>query len=252
MFKTIWDGIGRRNTPHVDRLRFLPYLFTREGPRWTDTNRGHMPIRLLLRFVLPCALVMAVPGAGRSEEATSAPALRRCLALSDDASRLRCLRDLTGQRPSPGLPEPHPGSSSRAVAGNWRLVRTPNPQGGKDAISVTRTAELAESDPNFAGLMIRCGDPQFEILIVLVRPLPPRTHPTVSIGRAKYDGTVIPPGAAILLPGAATVDAQASWLALPRLDIKIEEDGSQTKGVVSLDGLDAALAALSASCLARQ
>ena len=81
---------------------------------------------------------------------------------------------------------------------SWRLVRTPNPAGGPDAVAAMRTAESARSDLDFAGLMLRCGEVEPEVLVVLVRPLPIHSHPNIAI---EADGssvdliaTVVPPG----------------------------------------------------------
>ena len=43
----------------------------------------------------------------------------------------------------------HVPASAAETTGGWRLLRTPNPYGGADAVSITHTAELARSDPDF-------------------------------------------------------------------------------------------------------
>src|ERR1700754_462184 len=90
-----------------------------------------------------------------------------CRAISEDQARLRCLQDLVAPA----------GQDSGAAARSdnaWPLKRTPNPSGGPEAVSVVRTANTAKSDPDFAGLMIRCsaGNSGNQILLVTIRPFP--------------------------------------------------------------------------------
>ncbi len=113
------------------------------------------------------------------------------------------------------------------------------------------TAELAHSDPNFAGLVIRCSDNGPEVLLVFVRPLPPRARPKVTVAGTTYEGSVVSPSAEVLLAGASGA-AQTRWPSLSSLSIEVTENEATTKGVVSLEGLDQALGTLNASCLARQ
>jgi len=55
--------------------------------------------------------------------------------------------------------------------------------------------------------LVRCSDTGFDVLVVFLKPFPPRTHPKVklAIGGATVhlEATVIPPGAAISLPAEA-------------------------------------------------
>jgi len=175
----------------------------------------------------------------------------RCRAITDDAARLRCYE--AAAKPAPSLPPQTPGPST----GTWRLVRTPNPAGGRDAVSVIKTRDLAKSDIDLAGLMLRCGEGKIEVLFVLVRPLPPRAHPkvTVTVGSktTEFTASVVPPGAEVLLPQEASVLASGLWQAAPELSVEIgpvdgDEPPIPIRGVISLAGLGAALAQLQASC----
>jgi hypothetical protein len=58
--------------------------------------------------------------------------------------------------------------------GGWHLVRTRNPYGGADAISIMRTADASRSDLDLAGLMIRCAGHRSCY----------RSHPAISVPRA--------------------------------------------------------------------
>lgn len=167
----------------------------------------------------------------------------RCREIRDAATRLRCYED-AGPTGSQKL-DPN-------GLGNWRLVRTPDPGGGQDAVSIMRTADVTRSDLDFAGLMVRCREGNAEVLVVLVRPIPPRAHPTVVIGvagkKAEFIGTVVPPGEAVLLPTDASAMAAGSWQTATELTAEVEDQQGPIHGTVSLSGLGAAFRTLLANC----
>ncbi len=174
----------------------------------------------------------------------------RCRAITDNAARLRCYEAATSK---PGA------GTTRAPStdiGSWRLVRTPNPQGGREAVSIMQTADLTKSDIDFAGVMLRCGESHVEVLVVLVRPLPPHAHPKVitrADGKsATFIAAIVPPGAAVVLPAEASQLASDSWKAAPELSLRITVDGADQQtvvnGVISLVGLSEALPLLLANC----
>ena len=70
-----------------------------------------------------------------------------------------------------------------------------------------QTADLSRSDIGLAGLILRCSDASFEVLIVLLKPLQPRARPQVKLvmrgSTAAFTATVIPPGTALALPNEA-------------------------------------------------
>jgi hypothetical protein len=82
------------------------------------------------------------------------------------------------------------------VEDGWRLLRTPDPRGGRDSIAVSRTADLLRSDPEFAGMMLRWTGGEIELLFVLVRPLSPRSRPQVTLnfeGKSlRFEAAVVP------------------------------------------------------------
>ena len=137
-------------------------------------------------------------------------------------------------------------------AETWRLLRTPNPAGGRDAVSIVQTADIAGSDIEFAGLMLRCNDTSIEVLVVLVRPSAPHSHPTVEFEtgskRVQFTANVVTPGALLLLPPEAAALAVGPWQGLPELSITIEEEHGPIHGVVSLTGLTSALQVLRSNC----
>jgi hypothetical protein len=141
------------------------------------------------------------------------------------------------------------------MIGEWRLVRTPDPNGGPEAVSIMHTADASRSDFDLAGLMIRCGKEAPEALIVLLRAFPLGERLSVTLGRAgndnRYEATVAPPGTALLLPPDATRLVSTSWSALKELSIQIENGETKIHGVVALAGLQPGLKLLTTSCPAR-
>lgn len=189
-----------------------------------------------------------------------------CRTIADPTARLKCYERATSsipqsEQPSAAAP-PTPGAGAEAGAGsepaaglgNWRLVRTPNPRGGQEAVSIMQTADIAKSDIDLAGLMIRCRDhlPGTEVVIVLLTPLPPRAHPkvTVRVGGASEDfsGTIVPPGAEVLLPPEASALVSDSGTTAHELSVEVNDQSQQVKGVIPLAGLGQALPMLSAGC----
>jgi len=232
-------------------------------PRFAGLSR-QCSYRLLLCLAViaagdtPIGQTFAQPAAGANSD------FERCRAITDDAARLRCYEAATAkpatipppQTPSPA-PSPAPGPASSQSTAPWRLVRTPNPAGGRAAVSVVKTADVTKSDIDLAGLMLRCGESNIEVLIVLLRPLPPRAHPRVTVtvaGReTDFTASVVPPGAELLLPLEATALASGPWQAASDLTVEIgavegDDQPNPIRGVISLAGLGASLPLLQANC----
>jgi hypothetical protein len=173
-------------------------------------------------------------------------AFERCQAIQDDAARLYCYKNAAGGAPSQQSPQ---------ALGTWHFVRTPNPTGGNPAISVTQSADITRSDPDFGGLMLRCGAGAPEVLVVLVRYLALGAHPKVTVGAAQtsteFSGSVVAPGLLVLLPQEATALATGPWQTMPELSVRIDDSGSVLQGVVPLTGLKGALEALRSNCPAQ-
>jgi hypothetical protein len=141
-----------------------------------------------------------------------------------------------------------------ANIGTWRLVRTPDPRGGPDAVSVVQTPDPSRSDIDLAGLMLRCSDRGFNVLIVVVDPFPPHARPTAKLttraGSIELPTTVMPPGAAITLPREVTALVNGAWQVSPELAIEVRDSQNNrvVRGVVALQGLASAVALLTANC----
>jgi hypothetical protein len=214
--------------------------------------------RFALRCILPLALLgtvaagVAEVGLAFAQLSGSATDFEHCRAIADDAARLRCIESTTGK------PRTNSGTGTLGPeAGAWRLVRTPNPSGGPDAVSIMQTADTTRSDFDLAGLAVRCQDGGVEVLIVLVGALSLRSHPKVAVSaggkRMDFTATVVPPGASLLLPKTATELASRLWTATSEMTVQIETGQNDSapgliRGVVPLKGLSSALPSLLAIC----
>jgi hypothetical protein len=172
-----------------------------------------------------------------------------CETIKDTALRARCYEGF-------GLNVAQAGTPSGAAADDaWRLVRTPDPAAGRDAVSITRTADISKSDLEFAGLMLRCGERSVEVLIVLVRAFPPRAHPKIKLtagsSSVELTASVVPPDVLLLLPRDATALAGGAWQASTELAVTVEDEQGPIRGVISLMGIGHALALLKSNCSAQ-
>lgn len=135
---------------------------------------------------------------------------------------------------------------------DWHLLRTANPDGGPDAISMSHTADALRSDFDLAGLMLRCSNNGPEVLIVAVTLFPPHARPSVTIeanGKEwKFDARVVPPGAELLLPTEAEQLTIGAWQSAHELVVKVSSQDQSFGGVIPIDGLEPALGTLTANC----
>lgn len=201
------------------------------------------------------AALLIEPGDPVFAEQLNESAFHQCRTIADDAARLRCFENIDSnsksKRPfSETAPDAASGSPSMD---KWRLVRIPNPQGEKDAISVTHASEPSSSDTDFAGLMLRCGDLEIEVLIAVIGPFPLHDRPQVTLVSGglsyRFGATVVPPGALVLLPPEAINIARSTWPSIGEISVSIESPPrALVKGVVRLDGFRNALRTLMANC----
>jgi hypothetical protein len=137
--------------------------------------------------------------------------------------------------------------------GTWQLNRTPNPTGGPDSISITKITDADRSDHDIAGLMLRCGEgATTEVLVVLTEPLPPQTHPKVTVvagaTTTAFTGSVVMPGALVLLPEKASALVEHAWLSAPELAVAIADAHRSLHGVVPLTDIGTAMQTLESNC----
>ncbi len=212
--------------------------------------------RLLAAACLGTHVVAATAvGAASTQQSGPNSNFQHCRVITDDAARLHCFESTTS-RPATKV-APH---TLGPAAGSWRLVRTKNPGGGPDAVSIMQTADPTRSDLDLAGLALRCQNRGVEVLVVLVGVLPPRIHPKVFVSAAgqsvDFTATIVPPGALLLLPQEASELASGRWTAAAEAEVHIEigqVDGAPTSisGIIPLTGLGSALPSLLANCQAQ-
>ena len=172
-----------------------------------------------------------------------------CQSAKKDPARTTC-KDGNSNSSGPT----HLSQQPPVETGTWQLTRTANPAGGPDSISITKIADAARSDHEVAGLMLRCGEgATTEVLVVLIEPLPPRTHPkvTVSAGATTTEltGSVVTPGPLVLLPEKASALVERAWRSIPELAVAISEDHRSLHGVIPLADISTAMRTLQSNCL---
>lgn len=135
----------------------------------------------------------------------------------------------------------------------WRLVRGAGTNGEPGASAILHTVEFGRSDPRIAGLMLRCGKQNLEIIVVVVEPFPPHAHPQVTLSTPEHEsrfvGTIIPTGAGIRLPSDAAGLVTNQWVRARELDIKVTDGDTMIDGVIAMSGLSEALDSLNAECV---
>jgi len=144
------------------------------------------------------------------------------------------------------------GQSPAESAGAWRLVRTPNPRGGPDAVSIMHTADTSRSDLDLAGLMVRCSQGGSELAIVTLNAFPLRAHPHVTFGNPgqekQFEATIGAPGTAVVLPGDPKTVLGEAWSAESDVPIRVTEGSNTISGVVPIGGIQSAFTLLKANC----
>lgn len=138
------------------------------------------------------------------------------------------------------------------LAGGWRLARAPIPGSERGSVALIHAVDPLRSDIGVAGLMLRCGENGFDAILVVVTPYPPSAAPQVTIATAKgswaFSASVLPTGAALALPAAASDLARTVWRSEAELSVSISDGGARVSGVIPTPSFDAALRTLSASC----
>jgi hypothetical protein len=201
---------------------------------------------MMMRIILLCAGVLVLPyGSGRAEPLR--PGILNCASGVDAEQRRRCDEEAFKQIES--------GSQSTQLEGGWRLVKSKNPDGGDDAISVMHVVDSAKSDTRLAGLSLQCGKGGIEIVLIVLEPLSRSARPNVALmageKRAEFQASVIQGGVALLLPADASKLAASDWQTANELAVEIGTTPSAIRGAVPMAGLATALRYLSQYCYAR-
>lgn len=136
----------------------------------------------------------------------------------------------------------------------WKFTRTQGTKEGESFAAIMKTADTAQSDPDFAGLIVRCAPKgKIDVLVALIRPFPPRSHPKVTIassggGALTFEASMAAAGGAVLLPDEVSAFAAGKWQTTASLSVVVKESDSEIKGVVALNGLREAYYSLLANC----
>jgi hypothetical protein len=180
--------------------------------------------------------------------AQGAPAgMQDCSAISNSGDRQRCEETFSQSVKA--------SSRTAELDGGWRLVRTPNPQGGAEAVSIMHVSDTSKSDFALAGLTLRCGDSGIEPLLIVLEPLPGGSHPPVTVkagsSEAQFEASAIQGGQAVLLPRVASNLAAGQWQSANELSVEIAIKPVPIRGVVPIPGLSKALQTLTQICALR-
>ena len=139
---------------------------------------------------------------------------------------------------------------------SWKFTRTQGSKEGESFAAIMKTADTALSDPDFAGLIVRCGPKgKIDVLLAIIRPYPPRSHPQVTVKAAgssspqTFEASLAAAGAAVLLPEEVGALPGGVWQTTPQLTVTVKENDSEIKGVIELKGLQQAYNMLLTSCV---
>jgi hypothetical protein len=115
--------------------------------------------------------------------------------------------------------------------------------------------DTTKSDASLAGLSLRCSREGFEVVLIVLEPLPRASHPIVILTagskRSEYEASVAQTGEALLLPQAASSLAAGDWQKATELSVEIATKPNPVRGIVPIAGLPAALRSLSPNCAFR-
>jgi len=180
--------------------------------------------------------------------AQGAPAgMQDCSAISNSRDKQRCEETFSQSVKA--------SSRTAELDGGWRLVRTPNPQGGAEAISIMHVSDTSKSDFALAGLTLRCGDSGIEPLLIVLEPLPGGSHAPVIVKagstQSQFEASAIQGGQALLLPQVASNLAAGQWQNANELSVEIATKPVPIRGVVPITGLSKALHILAQNCASR-
>jgi hypothetical protein len=211
--------------------------------------RRYRLLALLGGLAAICAAWTIAPGSAVCQDATKAKPdseAQHCQTTKKDSARIPCYREGNVGRPVLSQQQP--------IENTWQLARTPNPAGGPDSISITKIAEATRPDQDVTGLMLRCAEgASTEVLVVLIKPLPLRTHPKVTIVAGtmttEFTASVLTPGVLVLLPEKASALVEHAWRSIPELAVAIAEDHRSLHGVIPLADITTAMQTLQSNCL---
>jgi hypothetical protein len=172
---------------------------------------------------------------------------QHCQTTKKDSARLPCYKEGNAGGPV------RQSQQQPIESATWQLARTPNPAGGPDSISIAKIAATPQSDQDVTGLMLRCAEgATTEVLVVLIKPLPLRTHPKVTVvagaTTTQFTASVAAPGVLVLLPEKASALVEHAWQSIPELAVTIAEDHRSLHGTIPLADINTAMKTLQSNC----
>jgi hypothetical protein len=202
-------------------------------------------LRIALAVLFLFASNLAAMPVFSAEKNDTYAGFEKCRVLGDDQARLACLKNL--------LPKTTDEPARSTTSDSWPLVRTPRPGGGPEAVSVMRTADTTRSDPELAGLMIRCAEkPGLEAILALVRPISPHSRRDVVVAGGAAEvvlhAEVTSAGTALLLPVETSTFTAGPWNNTKEIAVTIRDPDGEIRGVIPIDGIGPAMAKLTAHC----
>jgi hypothetical protein len=178
--------------------------------------------------------------------ASPPPGLQNCSSAAAPDQRQRCDEAAFRQAGK---------SITTLLEGGWQLVKTKDPAGGADAVSVMHTVDSSRSDVGLAGLSLQCGPAGIEVVMIILDRLPRAPRPAVMLTagnkQTEFEATVIQGGEALLLPESASNQAAGEWQNIKELSVEIATKPTPIRGAIPLGGLSAALGRLLQNCPAR-
>ncbi len=146
-------------------------------------------------------------------------------------------------------------SITTPLDGGWQLVKTRDPAGGAEAVSVMHVVDSSKSDFALAGLSLQCGHSGVEVVLIILDRLPRVARPTVvftaGTKQSEFEASVVQGGEALLLPETASKLADGEWQSTNELSVDIETKSASIRGRIPIGGLSAALRHLSQNCPAQ-
>jgi hypothetical protein len=185
-------------------------------------------------------LLLSLIGRGGAEPA---PGFLNCSSGVSPDLRQRCDEEAVRQAEK---------SRTTQLDEGWRLVRSWDPGGGADAVSVMHAVDTRGSDVGLAGLSLQCGRGGIEVVLIVLEALPRTTRPAVVLTagtkRTEFEASVVQGGQALLLSQDASSLAASEWQSATELSVEIDTKPAPIRGAIPIRGLAAALRNLSQNC----
>jgi len=206
-----------------------------------------LAVRSRFAFALAAAISMHLTMPARCQQSAKPKVeddVAHCRQIKNELMRTRCYEEMKSKLAPP--------QDQSTASGPWQLTRAPNPSGGPDSISITKNVNAIPAQ-DVSGLMLRCAEgATTDVLVALAAPLPPRTHPKVTVvaGSTTTDfiATVVAPGGLVLLPEKASALLEHAWQSVAELTVTITESRHSLKGVIPLDDIASAVQTLQSNC----